>query len=205
MAIPQVKTLILDLGGVLFDIDYHRTQEAFRSIGFTDVEKQYSQLQQTTIFDDLETGKTTPEEFCNQLRSATGIEATNDAIFDAWNAMLLQIPQQSIDFVKSLKGQYDLYLLSNTNEIHLGAIMNHFPSYQGLEELFDRVYYSCRIGMRKPNADIFEYVLSDIGVKAEEAIFIDDSPQHVEGAKSVGIHAFHLKVGEQKVWDLFFS
>jgi putative hydrolase of the HAD superfamily len=203
MAIPQVKTLILDLGGVLFDIDYHRTQDAFRSIGFTDVEKRYSQLQQTTIFDDLETGKTTPEEFCNQLRSATGIEATNEAIFEAWNAMLLQIPQQSIDFVKSLKGQYDLYLLSNTNEIHLGAIRNHFPSYKGLEGLFDKVYYSCRIGMRKPNADIFEFVLNDVGVKAEEAIFIDDSPQHVEGAKSVGIHAFHLKVGEQRVQDLF--
>ena len=205
MSIPKAKTIILDLGGVLFDIDYHRTQEAFRSIGFTDVEKQYSQLQQTSIFDDLETGKTSPQEFCEQLRKATGIQATNEAIFETWNAMLLELPQESIDFVKTLAEQYQVYLLSNTNEIHLQAIFNHFPPYKSLEGLFDKVYYSCRIGRRKPNADIFEFVLSDIGVRAEETIFIDDSPQHVEGAKSVGIHAYHLKVGEQKVWDLFVS
>lgn len=203
MAIPKVKTLILDLGGVLFDIDYHRTQEAFRSIGFSDVERQYSQLQQTSIFDDLETGKISPEQFCDQLRSVTKIDASKEAIYNAWNAMLLGLPEQNIEFVKELKERYDLYLLSNTNEIHLKAIFDHFPNYSRLEPLFRKVYYSCRIGLRKPNADVFEYVLNDIGSTPQNALFIDDSPQHVEGAKSVGMHALHLKVGEQRVQDLF--
>jgi len=203
MAIPKVKTLILDLGGVLFDIDYHRTQEAFRSIGFSDVERQYSQLQQTSIFDDLETGKISPEQFCDQLRSATKIDASNEAIYSAWNAMLLDLPEQNIEFVKELKERYDLYLLSNTNEIHLKAIFDHFPNYSMLEPLFRKVYYSCRIGLRKPNADVFESVLKDIGTTPQNALFIDDSPQHVEGAKSVGMHALHLKVGQQRVQDLF--
>lgn len=109
--------------------------------------------------------------------------------------MLLDFPKHRLDLLKKLKPNYRLFLLSNTNETHVTEFESALykqHGYKNLESFFETVYYSCRMGKRKPNADIFDYVLSTHGLNPQETLFIDDSPQHIEGALKTGIHAKFL-------------
>ncbi len=121
---------------------------------------------------------------------------TDEELLFAWNAMLLDFPKHRLELLSKLKPNYRLFLLSNTNESHvLEFEKTLFAShgYQNLEPFFEKVYYSCRMNQRKPNADIFESVLNENNLVAEETLFIDDSPQHVEGALTLGVKAMLLE------------
>ena len=69
--------------------------------------------------------------------------------------------------------------------------------YSKFYNLFDKVYYSHEIGVRKPHSESFRLVLDENNLKEKEVLFIDDSPQHIEGAKELGIHTYHLKDNEE--------
>ncbi|MBL0340622.1 MAG: HAD-IA family hydrolase [Bacteroidetes bacterium] len=89
-----------------------------------------------------------------------------------------------------------MFLLSNTNRIHIAAfskIIEKQYGFQKFEALFEKIYYSCNVGMRKPNAEIFDLVVRENNLNLSETLFIDDSPQHVEGARSYGLTALHLQ------------
>ncbi len=192
----KASAILFDLGGVILNLDYNRTINAFKSLGEESFAELYSQAQQNAIFDRIETGEITEEYFRKYLISFLGDKVTNEMVDEAWNAMLLDLPQERIDFLHELKKNYKIYLFSNTNAIHLRAfqniIKNQYGDAQLLERIFDKTYYSHLIHNRKPNATAFQYILDDLNLRADEVIFIDDSIQHVEGAKSVGINAYHL-------------
>ena len=114
--------------------------------------------------------------------------------------MLLDFPKERLDLLQKLKSKYRLFLLSNTNEIHITEFeksLHKTHGYKNLESFFEKVYYSCRVKMRKPNIDIFELVLHENDLNAEETLFIDDSPQHIEGALKTGIKAVLLNKNEE--------
>lgn len=200
--LEQVKNIIFDLGNVVIDIHYNRTLEAFRKLGFHDFEKAYSLFKQSDLFTLLETGKIPGEEFCNNLRK-NGINiSNNEDIKDAWSMMLGELTTDNYELLKSIRKNYRTYLLSNTNEIHIECFVKGIVKAFGrnvLPEMFDKVYYSHTVQLRKPNVEIYEYVLKDAGLNPRETIFIDDLLENVEASRKAGILGYHLhneKIGE---------
>lgn len=195
--IQGVRHIIFDLGGVLLNIDYQLTEQAFVGLGIANFTDIYSQLKQTSLFDELETGKISPHEFYAQLRAISQRDISNEELEWAWNAMLLDMPLRRLQILQQLRIYHDLVLLSNTNEIHEAAFNKIIAGTHGygLGAFFDRVYYSHRVGMRKPDAEVFEMILNENGFLPEHTLFIDDSPQHVEGAKKLGIKTIWLEKG----------
>ncbi|NNC85613.1 MAG: HAD family phosphatase [Bacteroidia bacterium] len=200
MKAKHIKNIIFDLGGVILDIDYHLTRDAFIELGIKNFDELYSQKKQDHLFDNFETGNISEDQFYNEIKKASGIDLTNKEIEGAWNALLQTIPQKRILWLDDLKKEYRIFLLSNTNAIHIRAFTKYLHDSYGddmLKEHFEKTYYSSEMGMRKPNADIFEHVLSDNKLKMEETIFIDDSVQHVEGALAMGLKGILLNKGEK--------
>ncbi|NNK80112.1 MAG: HAD family phosphatase [Flavobacteriales bacterium] len=198
--VKDVQLVIFDLGGVILDIEYQRTQDAFSQLGIKDVDTLYSQASQTSLFDDLETGRISPQAFRSGLRTLAGVSLSDEAIDKAWNALLLDLPIERLGFIQRVKKRYKTCLLSNTNEIHILSF-EHRLEERGILEIyrtcFDEVLYSSRIGKRKPDEEVFRYVLELFQIPGEKALFIDDSPQHIEGAASLGIHTVFLDKGEE--------
>lgn len=199
----KIKNIIFDLGGVLLNIDYSLTSKAFKELGIENFDALYSQAKQTTLFDDFEKGLTDSKQFREGLRKY--INTNDDNINKAWNAMLLDFPKERLELLKKLKNNYRLFLLSNTNDIHITWYSNYLLKVYGskdLSHIFEKDYYSYKTGMRKPEKEIFELVMKENKLNPEETLFIDDSSQHIEGAKKVNIHAYLLKAPETII-DLF--
>lgn len=192
-----IKQIILDLGGVIIDLDYERSIIAFENLGVDDFRGRFTQAAQSPIFDAYEKGHISSVEFRDYLRNLISTGTDDNSIDAAWNAMLIGFPPDRIRFLRELAGDLPLYLLSNTNEIHVQAftqILLDNPDTVDFERIFRKVYYSCRIGMRKPDRDVFEFVLHENGLDPNETLFVDDSTQHVRGALACGIKAVHLDV-----------
>lgn len=196
----EAKNIIFDLGGVLFDIDIRKTREAFIQLGFNRFDDMYTQYSADPLFANLETGKISADDFCSELVAKSGNGLDPRQIITAWNALLIGFRKQSVLFLQKLQPHYSIYLLSNTNSIHQDAFMAVFETETGLSgnfnQLFTKAYYSHEIGYRKPNADIFEYVLADAGLRASETLFIDDSYNNIDAAKALGFKTHLMLPGE---------
>lgn len=192
-----IKNIIFDLGGVLLNLDYQLTVSAFKKLGIE--EKFYSQAQQQKLFDEYEKGLISSEDFRKGLIRIVGSEVEQAHLDTAWNAMLLDMPAERIRLLERLKDRYRLFLLSNTNDIHITAYSAYMKKAFGINDLshiFEKEYYSYKVGMRKPDKEIFELVLKENDLSPAETLFIDDSPQHIEGARQAGINAYHLQPPE---------
>jgi glucose-1-phosphatase len=200
LAPARYRNLIFDLGGVLFNIDYDAPIESFRKLSGLAEPLAFNQQAQAPLFDALETGKLSVEAFRAALRSTYAIKPTvTDPMLDsAWNAILLDFPAERLTLLRTLRRSgFQLFLLSNTNALHREAFdailyRDHGLS-DGLLSLFDRVYYSHEIGLRKPDIAIFRKALTDNQLVPTETLFIDDSPQHVLAARAVGLGAIWLQ------------
>jgi glucose-1-phosphatase len=204
--IQGIRHIIFDLGGVLLNIDYNLTEQAFVKAGIKNFPELYSQLHQSALFDKFETGKIHKEEFLNELIKASGQKVTEAQIITAWNAMLLDYPLRRLQILQQLHLYYDLFLLSNTNEIHEEEFNNILMRAYGIPNIgvfFDKVYLSHRIGMRKPTREIFQRILAENDLNPEHTLFIDDSPQHIGAANSLGIQTIFLEKGMTIEKDVF--
>jgi glucose-1-phosphatase len=202
--VHPIKNIIFDLGGVILDIDYQLTSKAFMALGLKNFDDIYSQKKQQHFFDDFEKGILSVKRFRKEIKNYLPERVTNENIDDAWNSMLLTIPVGRIDWLNELNRKYRIFLLSNTNEIHKKAfrkIVNGEVGYDVFDDVFEKCYYSSELKMRKPDTQIFIHVLEQSNLNPSETLFIDDSPQHVNGAQKAGIHAIHLQLGK-KVEDL---
>jgi putative hydrolase of the HAD superfamily len=173
----------------LYRIDYGLTIKAFEKLGIKNFHEHFSQQQQNSLFDRLETGKISEEGFIKEMKALLP-HCTREEIINAWNALLIGFPQKNIQLIQDLSKQYRLFLLSNTNAIHINRInklLYEDYNLKSLDPLFDKVYLSHQIGMRKPNSETFEWVLKDAGILAQETLFIEDSIPHIESANKVGI------------------
>ena len=192
----EIKSIIFDLGGVILNLDYSKTENEFKKIGVLNFKEFYSQKKQTLLFDDFEKGKIKPEEFISSFKESENLKIKEIDFINAWNAMLLEIPTEKLQFINGLKKDYKIILLSNTNEIHIKKFEDDLKKNNMLEQFykcFDKIYYSSRMGKRKPEENCFNQVLEENVLIAENTLFIDDSIQHIEGAKKAGIKTFHLE------------
>lgn len=189
-----VKNIIFDYGNVIFNIDFGITQKTLTDLGIPHAGQFFGHRQQDAIFDLFDRGEITAAEFRNKIReAAANASLTDDAIDKAWNAMLLGIDDGNHELLLELKSKYRTFLMSNINEIHYNFIMNYLDKHFGFEgndHLFEKVYYSHFTGKRKPDPAFFQQLLNENNLIAAETLFIDDSPQHLESAKQLGIQTF---------------
>ena len=133
------------------------------------------------------------------------MDLTNDQIKKAWNAIILTMPEHRIRLLEQVRKNYRIFLLSNTNVIHYEVYTKQLRDvfgYKGFNELFEKAYLSFQIGMKKPDLEFFELVLSENKLNASETLFIDDSIQQVQGAEKAGLITYHL-AGNKDITELF--
>ncbi|HEY8403496.1 MAG TPA: HAD family phosphatase [Flavobacteriales bacterium] len=196
----KIKNIIFDFGGVLFEIDYHLPAKEFAKLGFDDFAKIYSQAAQNEIFDRLETGRISNEEFMHYLHQFVP-NATREQVNYAWNCILLHIMPEQVEAVYNVKNKgYRTFLLSNTNAIHVAEFERMTDEVIGIDyfkNAFEKVYYSNEIHYKKPYPETFLKVCEWNGLNPKETLFIDDSAQHVRGAAESGLHAYHLQAPQR--------
>lgn len=185
-----IKNIIFDLGGVILNIDYYLTVEAFEKLGVPNFETIFSQFNQSNLSDEFEIGKITEEEFYKSLVELSGINFSFLQFKQAWNAMLLDLPQSRIQLLKKLSKKYRLFLFSNTNETHYNSFI--IKAGDDFDVIFEKTYYSHQFGRRKPDLESFSTLLKENDLQPEETLFVDDSIQHIESARKIGIRTFHL-------------
>lgn len=200
----NIKNIIFDLGGVLLNLNYQLTFDLFADLGLTDV---FSKKKQTELFDNLEEGKITRNEFISAFINASSkdINGKEEEILYAWNAILLDFPKERITLLMEAKTKYNTFLYSNTNEIHIESFHKNLHRDHGLinlDSFFKKVYFSHELQIRKPKPEGFMKILSNHDLKAEETLFIDDSIQHIYGAKEAGLHAEWLDLEKENIRDL---
>lgn len=180
------------------DIHPERTESAFRTLGLKNSGSFLFQPGKENLFTEMELGRVSPAGFRNQLKKFLPASVFGLEIDSAWNAMLGEIPAEKMKMLITFSAHYRLFLLSNTNEIHLNAISIYLDQRYGVKNLhhiFEKEYYSCRLGLRKPDEKIFNYVLSVNHLNPAETLFIDDSPENVAAAARVGIKAIRYSFG----------
>ena len=210
----ELQNIIFDLGGVLLNIDYEKTSRAFHTLGFPAFENMYSQFTADRLFQKLETGAISEQDFYRilieaRLREQGGKEDKRETegggnifpeeVKHAWNSMLLDWRTPSLHFLEKLGLKYRLFLLSNTNAIHMDQFNRSLKEQTGrdsIDGLFTKTYYSHLVNLRKPGEDIFEYILKDAGIVPAETLFVDDSANNIETAGKMGFRTHLLKAGE---------
>lgn len=196
----EIKNLIFDLGGVIINLSVDSTYHAFSQLSRKSVRDLKDAAKEVSFFNDYEKGLIDDAAFRNSLREFLEIEAQDHQLDDAWNAMLLDIPQERIELLKRLRNQYQLFLLSNTNNIHLQCFTSIVKDTLGetsLDIYFDKSYYSHLMKMRKPDSEIYQQVLLENSLNANETLFLDDNLSNLEGAQTIGIKTFHVHHPDQ--------
>ena len=193
----NIKAIILDLGGVILNINYQKTINEFENIGIKRASSLYSKQTQNNLFDQIETGAISENEFLNGIQNLAG-KTTHKEIRKAWNSMILNLPDSRIKSIQKVKAKCKIFLLSNTNSIHISEFKRKIGDlkYHKFYNLFEKIYYSYEIGHRKPDKDAFQIILNENNLIANEVFFIDDSYQHIKTAKSLSINTHHLKDNE---------
>lgn len=191
-----VKNIIFDLGGIFLNIDYQLTSKAFKRLGVHQFDEMFTQQYSNDLFELLETGRLSPQDFYNAFRKEAGLELTDDQIRDAWNALLLDFPAERIQWLESIRNKYNIYLFSNTNQIHYDQFMADFTrTYpdKDFNGYFIHAYYSQTLGLRKPYMASFQQILKEQGLDPAETLFIDDTFKNIQGAQQVGLRTIHLE------------
>lgn len=203
--LAEIDAVIFDLGGVILNLDYDLTVQAFRDLGKDDFDQLYQQAYQDKIFDQYECGEISSQEFRDYLKNFYSSTITDEAIDRAWNVMLLDLPKERIALLKKMAEDHRLFLFSNTNDIHFQSFRTTIQDSYGdadlLEKIFENTYYSHLVGKRKPHAATFQWILDQNDLKAERTLFIDDSEQHILGAQETGLKTHWLEKGD--IVDIF--
>lgn len=202
----SIKNIIFDFGGVICNIDFNKTFDAFSKLGFRNLNNLFSKARQSALLDEFEKGNISPAVFRKEILAIARIDISTKDFDTAWNAMILDIPAKRIKLIENLKTNYRIFLLSNTNKIHYDYYLKNFQdkfNYEDFSALFEQAYFSFFISMKKPDAEIFNYVLNENQLIPSETLFIDDSPQHIAGAKKLGITNYHLI--DEDICDLNYN
>jgi len=200
----EIKNIIFDFGGVIIDIDESLTINEFAKLGTGDMSKAASP-EFTALIRKFERGIFTPDVFRNRLRDFLDLSATDQEIDDAWNALLFDIPAERIEVIEQVKKNYNIFLLSNSNEIHYDLYVRDLQlrfDYNEFSELFHQAYFSFDVHLSKPDEEIYEFVLNQEGLDPAETLFIDDKAENIEAAAKLGLQTYQLNKPE-RIRDIF--
>lgn len=197
----MIKNIIFDFGAVLIPIEPQKSWEAFSELG-ADANKL---AKDTELFHQLERGEVDEKEFYDRIRPyffRKNIIAVD--LRSAWNHLLQPLPEENVRFLKRRKKQQKLFLLSNTNAIHIQSIRQTAGPflYKQFQQQFENMYFSHKLGMRKPEVKIFKKVLDENKLEPEETLFVDDNEENIETAQSLGLQTWHYNPETDKLGDI---
>jgi FMN phosphatase YigB (HAD superfamily) len=197
----MIKNIIFDFGDIFINLD--------KEIIFREIERFGGSIDLSPEIIELnhryEVGAISAEEFVNGLK-AIYPNASTDEIRRIWNGMLLDFPDERLNFIENLASEnsYRLFLLSNTNDMHIPHVVEKMGSkkFNRFRNCFEQFYLSHEIHLRKPDAEIYNFVLQENRLKAKETFFIDDTKENTDAAEMLGIHCWNLKVGTDDIIHL---
>jgi len=195
----EIKNLLLDMGGVILDVDYTQIEKIFQTYNI-DAKAIYTQQFQLPLVDDFEVGKITPAEFRNGIREIVKKDLSDQQIDLVWNSMIGKARVETIKLLGELKLKYNKILLfSNTNAIHVDCVRKLFNQSIGFDIfslLFDKTYFSNEIHLRKPHPESFSWVVKDAEIDPKQTLFIDDTQKNIDGAKQIGLNTYLLEANQ---------
>ncbi len=194
-----IKNIIFDFGDIFINLDKPAPVNTFLELGLTTPIDAVSLLNDT-----YEVGKINTNSFLYTYQQWLPNVSLNE-IIDAWNSILKDFPVARLEFLKELaaQGKYKLFLLSNTNDLHIDWVKENVSFFNEFKSCFDQFYLSQEIGLRKPNSEIYQFVLQQNKLIPNETLFIDDLKQNTEAAKALGIHVWNLIPGQEDITQLF--
>ncbi len=195
----MINTIIFDFGDVFINLDKKATLDGLKKLGLSDWNEDLNHLNLS-----FEKGQIAREDFLLGIQKHIP-NASIEEITAAWNAVLLDFPLKRLEFLQKLSKKYKLFLLSNTDSIHIETFEqeNGTSFYSDFYQCFEKVYFSFEMGMRKPDVEIYNFVLSQHNLIAKHTLFVDDKKENTDAAQSLGIHIWNLQVGKEEVVDLF--
>lgn len=205
MAPAGIKNIIFDLGGVIINLSVEKTHQAFASLSGLTVGEIKHRVHHSAFFHQYEKGLISDVDFREQLRETLDVTVDDSELDHAWNAMLLDIPIERIQLLEQLKPRFNLFLLSNTNNIHLQCFnsqLKQLTGFAAIDDYFHQAYYSHLVKMSKPDVEIYEHLLQSNNLVAGETIFLDDNKDNLAGANKAGIKTFHVQHPDQ-IFSLF--
>ena len=191
----NIKNIIFDFGNIFFDIDIKKTEDAFEKLGVKNFKSLYSLTRVSDLFEKLETGLISTPDFYDNFRKLTKSTISDIQIKDAWNALLLNYSLERIDWLEKIKLKYNIYLFSNTNQIHYDSFNETYYIQTGkknFDDYFIKAWYSHKINMRKPHTQSYISLLKSEKLNPSETLFVDDVLINIEGAQKAGLQTFHL-------------
>jgi putative hydrolase of the HAD superfamily len=200
----MLRNIIFDLGGLFIDVYMDRTQQQLEQLSGCKLDAMLAQLKAENVFDAYEKGEISSIVFLLKLQAALPVELSVAQITTAWNAVLGDFHRERLEGIQPLRSKYKIFLLSNTNELHVAGfeeILEKKYGFRSLAPFFDKVYFSQHMGLRKPDAAIYHQVLLENKLEASETLFIDDSPANLMGAKKMGLHTAHHAPN----WDIVLT
>lgn len=202
---PDVDFVIFDLGNVLIDIDYHQSMALMKSALPASLHDKVDTCYAAEFHKAYEKGQLSSAEFRQEFRHYFQTNWSDAEVDYYWNSLLGSIPAYRLELVRKLKTQYQVGILSNTNEIHIEAVYVQLQAEHNLanfDPIFDWVFYSHEMGLAKPSQDIYQKLLLELGTTANRVLFFDDLQANVAGAASVGIQAIQV-MGPHTLVDFF--
>lgn len=200
----KIENIIFDFGGVVLDIDPQLTINEFVKLGFNDLEKATSD-EFTHLIRKFERGIFTPEVFRKKMKKFLGIKISDQQFDEAWNALLFDIPNERIEIIEQVKENYQILLLSNSNEIHYDLYVRDLQlrfGYREFADLFHEAYFSFDLHLSKPHIEIYEFVINQNNLKPKKTLFIDDRIDNIEAAQKAGLQTYLLQKPE-RIRDIF--
>ena len=179
-----MKYCLFDIGHVLVDFDYqlfldavsHATQKPCKSLMGRDLEMHYA----------VETGEISDAQWVDYLNHSMGVFWTLEELIQLWSRIFTIQKEGRLLFEDAKRSNVPVYLLSNIAKHHVDAIENNWP---GIFDDISGKFFSYQIGVRKPHPDIYRHALNELGVEGSQCFFVDDLPDNIEAARSLGIDA----------------
>ena len=200
MFLNGIKNLVFDFGGVLYEINTDLSLNEFLD-GSSNKSMDRTAFINDETFILFEKGLISAEVFRDRIRMRVNANLTDIEIDRIWNLTLIKPYIQSNELITGLKDKYNLALLSNTNEIHHNYFKNQLKD---LFNIFDFLVFSYKTGHRKPESEIYQYLIESTGFLPEETVFLDDLPENIEMAKSLGFKTYLVK-DQNSLWEIFHT
>ncbi|TXD50517.1 MULTISPECIES: HAD-IA family hydrolase [unclassified Polaribacter] len=196
----MIKNIIFDFGDIFINLDKQGTYKAMAALGVSEISDEMIQ-----VYHHYEKGLMSTDDFIKFFHDRFHIPKT--ALIAAWNSILLDFPARRLEFLKEISAskKYRLFLLSNTNDLHIKWVQNSLGEkfYNEFKSCFEQFYLSHEINFRKPDAEIYEFVLNKNSLVADETLFVDDLKENTDAANKLGIHVWNLIPGKEDVITLF--
>ena len=197
----MIKNIVFDFGDVFLNLDKEATLNQLRALGVTNFS-----IEMIEVAKQYEIGKISTQQFVDTSKlmfpTISEIEFKN-----AWNAILKDFPLHRLYFLRKLVAskKYRIFLLSNTNSLHISWIQNTWglDLYSEFKKCFEKFYLSHQIHLRKPNEDIYKFLLNENKLVPQETFFIDDTEENTITASTLGINVWNINPACEDVVDLF--